>query len=38
MLDPRIERMLQETEQQSSLSPGAAKDLREAVESSPYLV
>ncbi|MBB4654172.1 hypothetical protein GGR73_000671 [Xanthomonas sp. F14] len=30
--------MLQETEQQSSLSPGAAKDLREAVESSPYLV
>ncbi|ATS64503.1 MULTISPECIES: XVIPCD domain-containing protein [Xanthomonas] len=38
MLDPRIERMLQETEQESSLSPGAAKDLREAVESSPYLV
>ncbi|ATS37036.1 MULTISPECIES: XVIPCD domain-containing protein [Xanthomonas] len=38
MLDPRIERMLKETEQQSSLSPGAAKDLREAVESSPYLV
>ncbi|MDH4906025.1 XVIPCD domain-containing protein [Xanthomonas euvesicatoria] len=38
MLDPRIERMLQETEQQSSLSPGAAKDLREAVESSPYLI
>ncbi|MCF8838063.1 hypothetical protein QYZ29_19825 [Xanthomonas campestris pv. campestris] len=38
MLDSRIERMLQETEQQSSLSPGAAKDLREAVESSPYLV
>ncbi|WP_324292659.1 XVIPCD domain-containing protein [Xanthomonas oryzae] len=37
MLDPRIERMLQETEQQSSLSPGAVKDLREAVESSPYL-
>ncbi|MDT7822562.1 hypothetical protein RQM62_00005, partial [Xanthomonas hortorum pv. vitians] len=30
--------MLQETEQQSSLSPGAAKDLREAVESSTYLV
>ncbi|MDX6081217.1 DUF6696 domain-containing protein [Xanthomonas campestris pv. incanae] len=38
MLDPRIDRMLQETEQQSSLSPGAAKDLREAVESSTYLV
>ncbi|MEN9150303.1 DUF6696 domain-containing protein [Xanthomonas euvesicatoria] len=38
MLDPRIERMLQETERESSLSPGAAKDLREAVESSPYLV
>lgn len=30
--------MLQETEKQSPLSPGAAKDLREAVESSPYLV
>ncbi|MEA9581366.1 XVIPCD domain-containing protein [Xanthomonas nasturtii] len=38
MPDTRIERMLQETEQQSSLSPSAAKDLREAVESSPYLV
>ncbi|MDL5364162.1 hypothetical protein QSH18_00920 [Xanthomonas sp. NCPPB 2654] len=38
MLDPRIERMLQETGRQSSLSPGAARDLREAVESSPYLV
>jgi len=38
MLDPRIERMLQETERQSSLSPGAVRDLREAVESSPYLV
>ncbi|WIH04947.1 hypothetical protein KHF85_19790 [Xanthomonas translucens pv. graminis] len=38
MLDPRIERMLQETERQSSLSPGAARDLREAVESSPYLI
>ncbi|WP_340650063.1 XVIPCD domain-containing protein [Pseudoxanthomonas winnipegensis] len=38
MLDPRIERMLQESEQQSSLSPSAVKDLREAVESSPYLV
>lgn len=38
MLDPRIERMLQETERKSSLSAGAARDLREAVESSPYLV
>lgn len=38
MLDPRIERMLQETEQRSSLSPTAAQDLREAVESSPYLI
>lgn len=38
MLDPRIERMLQETTQQSDLSPGAARDLREAVESSPYLI
>lgn len=38
MLDPRIESMLEETGRQSSLSPGAARDLREAVESSPYLV
>lgn len=38
MLDPRIERMLQETGRESSLSAEAARDLREAVESSPYLV
>ncbi|KHL65586.1 XVIPCD domain-containing protein [Xanthomonas euvesicatoria] len=37
MLDPRIERMLQETERQSALPPWAAQNLREAVESSPYL-
>lgn len=37
MLDPRIERMLQETEKQAALPPWAARDLREAVESSPYL-
>lgn len=38
MLDPRIERMLQETGEQSALSPSAARDLREAVVSSPYLI
>ncbi|APP77101.1 hypothetical protein BJD12_19860 [Xanthomonas vesicatoria ATCC 35937] len=38
MLDPRIERMLQETERRSALPPWAAQNLREAVESSPYLV
>lgn len=38
MLDPRIERMLQETEEESSLSSLAARDLREAVATSPYLV
>ncbi|MFO3705168.1 hypothetical protein ACI6Q5_09280 [Xanthomonas codiaei] len=38
MLDSRIERMLQETERQSALPTWAAQNLREAVESSPYLV
>ncbi|WIX24456.1 hypothetical protein PUV44_17500 [Xanthomonas arboricola pv. corylina] len=38
MLDPRIERMMKETERESALPPWAAQNLREAVESSPYLV
>ncbi len=37
MLDPRIERMLEETRANSSLSASAARDLREAVVSSPTL-
>lgn len=37
MLDPRIERMIEETRQQASMTPASAKDLREAIESSPFL-
>jgi len=37
MTDPRIERMIEETRQQASLSHSAVRDLREAIESSPYL-
>lgn len=37
MIDPRVERMLQETERQSALPKWAADSLREAVTSSPVL-
>jgi len=37
MLDPRIERMIEETRQQASMTPASARDLREAIESSPFL-
>ncbi|MFG6108154.1 XVIPCD domain-containing protein [Stenotrophomonas nematodicola] len=37
MLDPRIERMLEEANTQASLSEAKARDLREAIETSPFL-
>ena len=37
MTDPRIERMIEEARKQASLTPSATRDLREAIESSPYL-
>lgn len=37
MIDPRIERMIEETRQQASLTPASTRDLREAIESSPFL-
>ncbi|MCT8357415.1 hypothetical protein NLA05_14295 [Xanthomonas citri pv. anacardii] len=37
MVDPRVEQLLNEVEKQSGLPPSAARDFREAVETSPYL-
>ncbi|MCC8616814.1 XVIPCD domain-containing protein [Xanthomonas vesicatoria] len=37
MVDPRVEQLLDEVEKQSGLPPSAARDFREAVETSPYL-
>lgn len=37
MIDPRIERMLQETARRYALPEWAARDLRASIESSPYL-
>ncbi|MCC5087135.1 hypothetical protein LLE60_00145 [Xanthomonas campestris] len=37
MVDPRVEQLLSEAEKQSGLPPSAARDFREAVETSPYL-
>jgi len=37
MLDPRIERMIAETRQQAAMTPASTRDLREAIESSPFL-
>lgn len=37
MIDPRIARMIEETRQQASLTPASTRDLREAIESSPFL-
>ncbi|GAE53222.1 hypothetical protein XPU_4754 [Xanthomonas arboricola pv. pruni str. MAFF 311562] len=37
MVDSRVEQLLNEVEKQSGLPPSAARDFREAVETSPYL-
>lgn len=37
MVDPRVEQLLNEVEKKSGLPPSAARDFREAVETSPYL-
>ncbi|APO99586.1 hypothetical protein TB9_20760 [Xanthomonas perforans] len=37
MVDPRVEQLLSEVEKQAGLPPSAARDFREAVETSPYL-
>ena len=35
MVDPRVEQLLNEVEKQSGLPPSAARDFREAVETTP---